>query len=141
MVVWDTTAGGEPRVLAGIGGRVKDLAFSPDSRRLATLAVGAAGRVEIKVWDPASGQELLTLPEPEQAAFIRFSADGHKLYVFDYEGRKAHDASPLPPVLEAPDVLPRTYELIKPDATREEFAAQLDQFALSPALKAKALEL
>jgi dipeptidyl aminopeptidase/acylaminoacyl peptidase len=131
--LWDAEAGGPPRVLAGHGDTVTDLAFSPDGRRLATLAGGRTPRWEVKVWDAATGQEVLTLLDPEQATAVRFAADGHKLYLFSHD-RRAYDASPLPPALEAPDVADR----LAPAATRQEVAAQLDALALSPELKAKA---
>jgi tetratricopeptide (TPR) repeat protein len=123
-------------VLAGHGDAVTDLAFSPDGRRLATLAGGRTPRWEVKVWDAATGQEVLTLLDPEQATAVRFAADGHKLYLFSHD-RRAYDASPLPPEIEAPDVA----DALPPAATHAEVAAQLDQLTLSPELRAKAAEV
>jgi WD40 repeat protein len=130
VYVWDAAAlEREPRKL-GHGGAVGTLTFSPDGRRLACL-----GGREIKVWDPATGQELLSLTDGGSHA--RFSADGHKLSVFDKDGRRTYDATPLPPELEAPDVADR----LAPAAPPAEAAAQLDQLVLSPELKVQAARL
>jgi WD40 repeat protein len=141
--VWDATAGGESRELAGVGvyDTIKDLVFSPDSSRLATLEEGTTGRCKIKVWDPATGQELLALSESELVSYIRFSADGSKLYVFDSRGRKAYDASPLPARHEALDFVSGADDIYKRVATLQEFAARLDSLTLSPELKANAIRL
>jgi tetratricopeptide (TPR) repeat protein len=139
--VWDAAADGrEPRVLGGhVDHGVTALSFSPDGRRLATLSGN-----DIKVWDPASGQELLTLAYKTlpgtstfAAAAVRFSADGSRLSVFDRSARRTYDAAPLPPALEAPDVADR----LAPSATPAEVAAQLDRLVLSPELKAGAMAL
>jgi serine/threonine protein kinase/WD40 repeat protein len=136
--VWDAEAGGAPRTLTGHIGGVIDLAFSPDGRRVATLARRqAGGRFEVKVWDPATGREVLTLSNPAMANAIRFAADGRALYVFGSGGRRAFDAAPVPPELEAPDVADR----LTPSTTREAVTAQLDKLTLTPELKVRAAEL
>jgi eukaryotic-like serine/threonine-protein kinase len=74
----------ELRSLKGIDAIVSAVAFSSDGTRLA-----AAGRT-IKIWDVASGQELITLRDPPQAfgGILRFSSDGHRLRTIAWRGEK-----------------------------------------------------
>jgi WD40 repeat protein len=64
---------------------VHSLAFSPDGRRVAT---GSNGREAVKLWDVATGQEVLTL-EGEGSIFggVTFSADGTLLGAVNSSGR------------------------------------------------------
>jgi tetratricopeptide (TPR) repeat protein len=102
-------------------------------------------RPETKVWDPASGQKLLTLartgfargPVGLNSPAVRFSADGARLYFLDAQGRTAYDAAALGTEVEASDVADR----LAPATTREQVAGQLDKLALAPELKSKALEI
>ena len=62
---------------------VSCVAFSPDGRRLASANGGVHTPGEIKIWDPADGRELSTLPA--HAAPVRglaFSPDGRMLASF-----------------------------------------------------------
>ena len=60
------------------------LAFSPDSRRLATAGEGAES---IKLWDVATWQELITLERPgEQLKRVVFSTDGSQLTALNSGG-------------------------------------------------------
>ena len=68
---------------------------------------------------------------------VRFSADGHRLYVFDGRFRRAYDATPLPPDIEALDVA----DGLEPAATKEEIAAQLDKLTLAPEVRTQALAI
>jgi WD40 repeat protein len=64
-------------VLAEQGAGV--VAFSPDSRR---IAAGLFRNHEIKIWDLANGQELLSLSghvDPRIIAYLAFSPDGSRL--------------------------------------------------------------
>jgi hypothetical protein len=73
--------------------------FNPDGRRLTSLAFTTGRLMVVKVWDTATGQELLTFKD--RAGYeVRFSADGHSLDALDLpntaENRlKVWDATPL----------------------------------------------
>jgi WD40 repeat protein len=68
--VWDVAAGAELHVLRGHFGHVYSVAFSPDGRALASgsgewlerVDPDHPGRPEVRLWDVASGEELLSLP-------------------------------------------------------------------------------
>jgi WD40 repeat protein len=94
--LWDAATGREvfrlPRAtipeilrLAEHTGDAVGLAFSPDGRRLASVAAGwdPAGKhraLEIKVWDTAAGRELYTLAgDDEGSTRLAFSPDGRYL--------------------------------------------------------------
>src|SRR5262249_54791430 len=64
----------EPPMLS-LGGRAVDLAFSPDGQLLA-----AAGGKEVKVWEPATGREVFSLPgHADVVVRVCFSPDGRRL--------------------------------------------------------------
>jgi WD40 repeat protein len=73
VLVLDAANGAELAALRGHRGSVTAVRFSPDGRRLASYASS-----ELKLWDPDTGQELLTL-ECDRCTFIDFSADGAHL--------------------------------------------------------------
>jgi WD40 repeat protein len=65
--------------LSGLTGCTPNLAFSPNGRLLAISHVGP-----IKVWDWATGEEILQLPVGSQGGFgrkLQFSPDGTRLMV------------------------------------------------------------
>lgn len=86
LYVWDAATGEIKWRLAGHVGRVEDVDFSEDGTRLASVASGAldADRIqttnagEAKIWDLATGQELLTLGD-EDLRSCAFSPDGRLL--------------------------------------------------------------
>jgi WD40 repeat protein len=72
---------------------VRALAFSSDGQRLATVSSNEAQTAgEVKVWDAASGQELLTLRQ--NGTEISFSPDGRWLAVGGPDGVTLYDGSP-----------------------------------------------
>jgi WD40 repeat protein len=76
VTVWNTASGKERWVLQGHRKGVCSMAFTRDSRRLAT---GGQGKDGVKLWDLATGQELLTLPVGKAHYSLHFSPDGHRL--------------------------------------------------------------
>jgi WD40 repeat protein len=89
--LWDLTSGAAVYTLTDVytsqlivGGHWIDIAFSPDGAKLAT-----AGGTSVKVWDTATGDELVSLPLPPQplAYTVAFSPGGNHLAVGMQFGR------------------------------------------------------
>jgi WD40 repeat protein len=90
-IIWDAASGREIRKLggeksAGIEAQVRDAAFSPDGRWLATSEMGfdTARRQyaynRIRIWDVATGREAKTLTgHAKDINSIAFSPDGRKI--------------------------------------------------------------
>ena len=77
VMMWNTLTGRESLQLQGKKfAFIRSLAFSPDGKRLA----GASGDSTVRVWDAATGQELLTLKGHTGDLFsVAFSPDGKRL--------------------------------------------------------------
>jgi WD40 repeat protein len=81
----DATTGRRILTASGHRSAPNSVAFSPDGRSLASvsngLEVGTAG--EVKVWDAASGKEVLSIPghilERKTVCAVAFSPDGRRL--------------------------------------------------------------
>jgi WD40 repeat protein/tetratricopeptide (TPR) repeat protein len=151
--IWDTSTGTRLYRLPGHTAQVTDIAFSPDGRRIVTTT-GTTG--ETKVWDVASGQELLTLRGVEGE--LRFSADGRQLAGVTSQSPRdgaqdqlglaqrvvIADASPLSPDVEAKELVETLFASRAADRlpTRGEIIIAIEEDAsLSPAARGRALEL
>jgi WD40 repeat protein len=73
---------------------VRALAFSPDGRALASARMSRV----VRLWDPVTGQELLTLAAARgQVNGLAFSPDGTTLLAADHSGAvRIHRGSPDP---------------------------------------------
>jgi WD40 repeat protein/serine/threonine protein kinase len=82
LKLWDAATGREVRTFKGHVSAVRGVAFSPDGKRLASGGGEAylPSRVqpgELKVWDTATGQEVITLNGHSQyVSSVAFSPDG-----------------------------------------------------------------
>jgi eukaryotic-like serine/threonine-protein kinase len=79
--IWDTATWLEQITLAGFLSEVRDLQFSADGRRLAT--VGANPQEAVKLWDTDNWLDVLTLESEGTAAHqgVAFSPDGNAIGV------------------------------------------------------------
>ncbi|HTU16930.1 MAG TPA: serine/threonine-protein kinase, partial [Gemmataceae bacterium] len=83
--MWDAATGVMTRTLRQ-GSAVSCLAFSPDSRRLASGA-GTNLLGQLKIWDAATGEELLAFKAHERSVnSLAFSPDGRRLASAGFEG-------------------------------------------------------
>src|SRR5271157_4555945 len=67
--------------LSGHRGVVTSVGWSPDGRRLAT----ASAAQTVKVWDAATGKELLTLSDVSGVTSVAWSPDGRRLATASYD--------------------------------------------------------
>jgi WD40 repeat protein len=76
--VWDAGKNPEVLTLRGQSGNVHHVCFSPDSQRLAAAGWNQSAKLwTAKVWDTATGQEVLSLKDASKC--LSFSPDGQRL--------------------------------------------------------------
>src|SRR5262249_9603388 len=80
--VWDVATGHKLYAVVAHQGPVPDLAFSPDSRWIAT-----AGTISVRVWDARSPNELLLLLRPTKPVqVVLFTSDGRTIVAAGKDG-------------------------------------------------------
>jgi WD40 repeat protein/serine/threonine protein kinase/Flp pilus assembly protein TadD len=85
VILWDRKDGRALRTFTGHGGPVLGVAFHPDGRRVASAGGNnytskSSGDCSIRIWDAATGKELLRLEGHEtQVRWVTFSPDGRWL--------------------------------------------------------------
>jgi WD40 repeat protein/serine/threonine protein kinase len=83
--VWNAAKGQDARTFRGNTRSVYSICFSPDGKRLATGSGGSDQQLralpgEVKLWDAATGQELLSFKAPTGSIHgVCFSPDGRRL--------------------------------------------------------------
>jgi WD40 repeat protein len=97
LAVWDLIRGTELSRLRGHTGTVSSAAFSSDGRRIASIAFHETH--EVKLWDAATGRELMSLEGNNYAAnaSVAFNPSGTQLVAVSNDGpRRVHvwDATP-----------------------------------------------
>jgi WD40 repeat protein len=103
VFVWDAATGKTLLTLPGHSSRFLNIAFSPNGRRIATATSsgprygsgtpGTRQGNEIKLWDAATGDELMTLKDLDRntAGHLSFSADGTRLYAVGGSNQSVRD--------------------------------------------------
>ncbi len=82
--VWDTLSGEELLILKGHTSSITSVAFSPDSRRIATASLDRTARM----WDALDGQHLFTLKgHTSGVTNVAFSPDGGRIASVDQRVR------------------------------------------------------
>lgn len=99
-----------PVVLKDHANAVRSLSWSPDGKQLATgvgqLTGAILGAGQVKVWDPNTGQEIITLLQrPCIVQGVAFSPNGKLLAAVVFERTQREQRLPVPPnVVEIWDV-------------------------------------
>jgi WD40 repeat protein len=85
--VLDAATGGQRFCLAGHRQMIWQLAFSPDGKRLASLASFPVQPAEVKLWDLSGGHEMLTL-KPPGIDLVGGNGLGNSGFAFSADGRR-----------------------------------------------------
>jgi WD40 repeat protein len=82
IAIHELSSGDRRALLTGHGGAVQAVRYSPDGSRLAS----AGGDGTARIWDPATGELLLTLPFDAAIHGLAWSPDGSSLAVVPLDG-------------------------------------------------------
>jgi WD40 repeat protein len=94
--VWDAETGEQLHTLRGHHGSVNGVAFSPDGKSLASVSGDASSPGELRVWEVASGRNLLPLEAPAcHLAAVAYSRDGRRLAALGSFPRNVEPPGPM----------------------------------------------
>jgi WD40 repeat protein/serine/threonine protein kinase len=115
--IWDAATGQQVQCLTGFSGGVERLALSPDGKRLVSYS-RTGQHWETKLWDVATGQELLSLDPLSDRPFcfddLAFSPDGLRLAAaMEDNAVRIWDAAPRPMPLYADLLHPRHRQYLR----------------------------
>jgi WD40 repeat protein len=84
--IWNITTGKQVRVIGGLAGTVQGVAFSPRGDLVASASGVFRKFGEVKVFDVATGQEVLSLPgHTDLAAAVVFTPDGKHIVTSGFD--------------------------------------------------------
>jgi hypothetical protein len=144
--LWDVAGGRMERTLRGHSHLISGLAFSPDSTRLASAGYDHV----VKLWDPATGQELRSLQGQLRFLSVAFSPDGTRLAAGSQDDSVTRDPTlkvwdaraPTPELRDEREALALLDFLFARPLRRDDVREHLrGPAAVSPAARAKALAL
>ena len=79
--LWKVASGGVQKILRVPGGHQRDAQFNPAGNRL------IAGGDRLRMWDPATGEILWSVPEGKEAYDTAWSADSKRVAQWEPDGR------------------------------------------------------
>lgn len=106
--IWDTFTGRSAQTFSGHRGERSIVGWSSDSRRIVTV-----GRDGLRVWNPRTGQEYLSIPDVTSAAW---SHDRKKIATVSRGTIRIHDASIGYQVAGMPDYRVRRAQALRSEA-------------------------
>ena len=84
IILWDAETGREVKKWpAHTTGNVQQISFSPNDRHIASVSRGDSA---VKVWDTATGTELITLLPQQDVYDVTFSPDGSTIAALSFDG-------------------------------------------------------
>jgi RNA polymerase sigma factor (sigma-70 family) len=86
--VYDLASGKQVAALVGHADEITGVAFSPDSRSIATAAGNFWYRKDrtVRVWDAATGRELHVFDNPDGATTLEYLPDGRRVVTIGMDG-------------------------------------------------------
>jgi WD40 repeat protein len=81
VVLWHLETGKRLGELTGHAGTIWSVAFSPNGSRLVSGGGSLGQRGEVRLWDLATGQEVLALQQRNTVHKVAFSRDGRYLLI------------------------------------------------------------